>query len=72
MSTIQITKEWQPEPTKNLVESYPVKEGTEFSKQERCIICSAKKIPYRFGQEKIPLVLACSKCGHKSWANTVC
>lgn len=27
MSTIQIQKEWQPPPAKNLVESLPVKEG---------------------------------------------
>ena len=27
MSTIQVAKEWQPKPTKSLVESLPVKEG---------------------------------------------
>jgi hypothetical protein len=31
MSTIQMTKEWQPEPTKNLVESNPVIEGKKLS-----------------------------------------
>lgn len=31
MSTIQVTKAWQPEPTKNLVESNPVKEGKKLS-----------------------------------------
>lgn len=31
MSTIQATKEWQPEPTNNLVESNPVKKGKNLS-----------------------------------------
>jgi len=31
MSTIQVAKEWQPKPTKNLVESLPVKEGKKLS-----------------------------------------
>jgi hypothetical protein len=31
MSIIQMTKEWQPEPTKSLVESNPVKEGKKLS-----------------------------------------
>lgn len=31
MSTIQVTKEWQPEPTKNLVKRNPVEEGKKIS-----------------------------------------
>ena len=31
MSTIQVAKEWQPKPTKSLVESLPVKEGKKLS-----------------------------------------
>ncbi|HXV67053.1 MAG TPA: hypothetical protein VD731_07510 [Nitrosopumilaceae archaeon] len=31
MSTIQVTKEWQPQPTKSLVESNPVEEGKKLS-----------------------------------------
>lgn len=31
MSTIQVTKNWQPKPTKSLVESLPVKEGKKLS-----------------------------------------
>ncbi|WP_048194858.1 hypothetical protein [Candidatus Nitrosotenuis uzonensis] len=71
MSTIQIQREWQPEPTKSLVRNYPVQEGTKFHvRQQECIVCSIPKVPYVFGQEKIPLVMACPKCGHKSWAQT--
>ena len=31
MSTILVTKKWQPKPTKSLVESNPVKEGKKLS-----------------------------------------
>jgi len=31
MSTIQVAKEWQPKPTKSLVESNPVEEGKKLS-----------------------------------------
>jgi hypothetical protein len=31
MSTIQMTKEWQPEPTESLVERNPVKKGKNLS-----------------------------------------
>ncbi|MEM4253638.1 MAG: hypothetical protein QXE84_08965 [Candidatus Nitrosotenuis sp.] len=68
MSTIQIQREWQPEPAKSLVQNYPEKEGAKFYPKQRCIICSIPKVPYIFGQEKTPLVMACPKCGHKSWA----
>jgi len=36
MSTIQITKNWQPEPTTNLVESNPVEEGKQLSTKTNC------------------------------------
>lgn len=71
MSTIQIEKERQPEPAKNLVGNFPVKEGKKFYKQNtaKCIICSKPKVPCVFDQDKNPLVLICIRCGHKSWAN---
>lgn len=31
MSTIQVTQEWQPQPSKSLVEGNPVKEGKKLS-----------------------------------------
>ncbi len=34
MSTIQVIRNWQPEPSTNLVESTPVKEGIKLSNQE--------------------------------------
>ncbi|HXV37983.1 MAG TPA: hypothetical protein VD699_00200 [Nitrosopumilaceae archaeon] len=68
MSTIQITRERQPEPAKNLVKSFPVKEGKKLS-VVTCIVCSSPKTSYILGQNKEPLVLRCIKCGHKSWAS---
>jgi len=35
MSTIQMTKAWQPEPIKNLVENNPVKEGKNISTMDK-------------------------------------
>jgi hypothetical protein len=69
MSTIQVTREWQPEPTKNLVESFPVKEGKKLQNMVTCIICSSIKTAYILNERKEPLVLRCIKCGHKSWAS---
>ncbi|HEX9846461.1 MAG TPA: hypothetical protein VGA92_08395 [Candidatus Nitrosotenuis sp.] len=72
MSTIQIERQWQPEPKKNLVKSFPVKEGAKIYGQisaAKCVICSTPKVPYVFGQGKTPLVVICPKCGHKSWAD---
>lgn len=71
MSTIQIEKERQPEPQKNLVVDLPVREGEKLYEHglSKCIICSKPKIPYIFDQDKKPLVLRCTNCGHKSWAN---
>lgn len=40
MSTIQVTKEWQPEPTKSLVESNPVKDGKNISTANKEILNS--------------------------------
>jgi DNA-directed RNA polymerase subunit RPC12/RpoP len=69
MSTIQIGREWQPEPVKNLVKSSPVKEGAKLYRQyTKCIVCSGKKTPFIFDEKKEPLVLRCNRCGHKSWA----
>ncbi len=38
MSTIQMTKEWQPEPIKNLVENNPVKEGKNLLQMGRDVL----------------------------------
>jgi len=38
MSTIQVTKKWQPKPTKSLVESNPVKEGKKLSMVENAAL----------------------------------
>ncbi|MEX0640171.1 MAG: hypothetical protein WD018_02995 [Nitrosopumilaceae archaeon] len=68
MSTIQVTRKWQPKPTKSLVESNPVKEGKKLQ-LVKCIICSSPKTSYVLDANKEPLVLRCIKCGHKSWAS---
>jgi hypothetical protein len=34
MSTIQVTKNWQPKPSESLVESLPVKEGKKLSTED--------------------------------------
>ena len=57
----------QPKPTKNLVESNPVKEGQKLHSIPECIICSSPKSPCILDENKEPLVLRCIKCGHKSW-----
>jgi hypothetical protein len=45
MSTIQVTKNWQPKPSENLVEGLPVKEGKKLSTvdalaQKRTPLCA--------------------------------
>src|SRR3990170_2906659 len=69
MSTIQVTKKWQPKPTKNLVKRFPVKNGKKLQNMVTCIICSSLKTSYILNEHKEPLVLRCIKCGHKSWAS---
>ncbi len=59
----------QPEPTKSLVESLPVKEGKKLERVVTCIICSSPKTPCILDENKDPLVLRCIKCGHMSWYN---
>lgn len=66
----QLTLETRhPEPTKSLVQSLPVKEGKKLQNMTKCIICSSPKTPYVLDKNKVPLVLRCIKCGHKSWYN---
>jgi len=56
-----------PQPSKNLVQSLPVKGGKKLQKIIKCIICSSPKTAYIMNQNNEPLVLRCIKCGHKSW-----
>jgi hypothetical protein len=37
MSTIQVTKNWQPKPSESLVESLPVKEGKKLSTEDNLV-----------------------------------
>ncbi|MEX0640172.1 MAG: hypothetical protein WD018_02990 [Nitrosopumilaceae archaeon] len=38
MSTIQVTRKWQPKPTKSLVESNPVKEGKKLLIEDKEVL----------------------------------
>ena len=71
MSTIQIPRNWQPEPKKKLVQSFPVKEGAKLCEQELCVICSTPKRACVFDSQNAPLVAICPRCGHKSWAKVI-
>jgi len=63
----------QPEPSKILVESMPVKKGKKFETiQVRCMVCSSPTIPHVYNTYSgVPLVLKCINCGCKSWANSL-
>jgi len=62
----------QPEPSKTLVESIPVKKGKKLATiQVRCLVCSSPTVPHIYNTYSgVPLVLKCTDCGRKSWANT--
>jgi len=60
----------QPEPSKILVDSIPVKKGEKLETvQVRCLDCYSPTIPHVYNRYSVPLVLKCTNCGRKSWAN---
>jgi hypothetical protein len=68
MSTIQVTREWKSASAENPTTDFLAKKGKKLQSVTKCIICSSPKSSYIFGKNKEPLVLRCTKCGHKSWA----
>ena len=69
MSQIHIQTR-QPEPSEILVQSIPVKKGKKLAIVKSCKVCFAPTMPDVYNTYSgIPLVLKCTQCGFKSWAD---